>query len=86
MVSQWVYLYNRYSGAEEEYSTDCGYHRFRGTKWRAERNCWISFATFAIYWLLFRLNSIKHKLQKARDDLRAAGTPAPRDAGAEKED
>ncbi|TYZ65596.1 hypothetical protein PybrP1_005828 [[Pythium] brassicae (nom. inval.)] len=42
----------------------------KATRWRSERNWWISALTFTIYWMLLRFHAMKKQLLKAqrRDD------------------
>ncbi|GLE01411.1 hypothetical protein PINS_up010241 [Pythium insidiosum] len=42
----------------------------KATRWRSERNWWISALTFTIYWMLLRFHAVKKQLLRAqrRDD------------------
>uniref|UniRef100_K3WFK4 BAP29/BAP31 transmembrane domain-containing protein n=1 Tax=Globisporangium ultimum (strain ATCC 200006 / CBS 805.95 / DAOM BR144) TaxID=431595 RepID=K3WFK4_GLOUD len=68
LCAQTYDLQKRYSGVdihyvEANYSADL---QKKATRWRSERNWWISALTFTIYWMLFRFHAIKKQLLKAQ--------------------
>ncbi|TMW61551.1 hypothetical protein Poli38472_012742 [Pythium oligandrum] len=38
----------------------------KATRWRSERNWWISALTFTIYWMLLRFHAVKKQLLRAQ--------------------
>ncbi|RHY90638.1 hypothetical protein DYB35_003915 [Aphanomyces astaci] len=50
------------SGMEKHYEADL---QHKATRWRSERNWWISALTFTIYWMLLAFQSLKKQLLAA---------------------
>ncbi|OQS03126.1 hypothetical protein THRCLA_21231 [Thraustotheca clavata] len=50
-------------GIEKHYSADL---QQKASRWRSERNWWISALTFIIYWMLIRFQAMKKQLLAAR--------------------
>ncbi|CAI5740471.1 unnamed protein product [Hyaloperonospora brassicae] len=48
---------------EVHYSADL---QKKASRWRSERNWWISALTFAIYWMLLRFHALKKQLVKVQ--------------------
>ncbi|KAG1697765.1 hypothetical protein V7S43_016323 [Phytophthora oleae] len=68
LVAQTYDLQKRYSAPQDahieaHYSADL---QKKATRWRSERNWWISALTFTIYWMLLRFHAMKKKLLKAQ--------------------
>ncbi|POM78510.1 Hypothetical protein PHPALM_3955 [Phytophthora palmivora] len=68
LVAQTYDLQKRYSlptdpHIEAHYSADL---QKKASRWRSERNWWISALTFTIYWMLLRFHAMKKKLLKAQ--------------------
>ncbi|DAZ94969.1 TPA: hypothetical protein N0F65_000064, partial [Lagenidium giganteum] len=72
LVAQTYDLQKRYSikdvpVEQAHYSADL---QRKASRWRSERNWWISALTFTIYWMLLRFHAVKKQLLRAqrRDD------------------
>ncbi|KAG6612220.1 uncharacterized protein IUM83_14968 [Phytophthora cinnamomi] len=68
LAAQTFDLQKRYSlphdqHIEAHYSADL---QKKASRWRSERNWWISALTFTIYWMLLRFHAMKKKLLKAQ--------------------
>ncbi|ETW00986.1 hypothetical protein H310_06629 [Aphanomyces invadans] len=63
LAGQTYDLQKRYNyqitGIEKHYEADL---QHRATRWRSERNWWISALTFTIYWMLMAFQSMKKQL------------------------
>lgn len=68
LVAQTYDLQKRYAlkadaHIEAHYSADL---QKKASRWRSERNWWISALTFTIYWMLLRFHAVKKQLLKAQ--------------------
>ncbi|KAF4321065.1 hypothetical protein BBO99_00004447 [Phytophthora kernoviae] len=68
LAAQTYDLQKRYSihsdpHIEAHYSADL---QKKASRWRSERNWWISALTFTIYWMLLRFHAVKKQLLRAQ--------------------
>ncbi|KAJ0396595.1 hypothetical protein P43SY_003336 [Pythium insidiosum] len=73
LVAQTYDLQKRYAMKDAPMSEGSHYAmdlQKKATRWRSERNWWISALTFTIYWMLLRFHAVKKQLLRAqrRDD------------------
>lgn len=74
-VSQSWALYTHEPPQQEEHSSNQNsQHYFKNDfylkckRWRIERNFWISFFNFVVYWLLYRIICLRNRLEEKEHD------------------